>query len=520
MLAYYTTSLLTTITCLGLGVFVFYKNPKNSLHRSLLRLNLAVCLWSFFLFLHYLSKTPNTALYTLRLLHIPAVLIPTAYLHFIVNLLGIPKRRAIKISYLLSGIFLVLNFTPYFILKIEPKLHFRFYATAGPLYIFWILVYLGISSYGVYLMLKNYSSAPPLKKNQIRYVLLASVIGFSGGATIYPLFYDIAFAPVGEHIIFLYPVIFTLAVLKHNLLDLNIVIKRTAVYSVSVLLITLVYLVMVLLTERLLRNMVGYQSLWSTVIAAVGIALLFTPIKNRVQQIADKVYITSAYQRFKKELLESDKQRALAHLAAGMAHEIRNPLTAIKTFAEYLPQKFNDVDFREKFSRIVTGEVDKINSLVTQLLEFAKPSVLNIAPADIHSLLDYTLNLLSAEMIKNNIELSKTYTQEDAVVNVDANKLRHVFLNIIKNGIEAMGGGGTLMVATFRQQDRFAIEISDTGCGIEDKDLGKIFEPFYSSKEKGAGLGLAVAQSIITEHGGTISAKSTPGAGTTFTISF
>lgn len=368
-------------------------------------------------------------------------------------------------------------------------------------------------------MFKNYPLASPLKKNQIKYVLLASFIGFTGAATIYPLFYDIPFAPIGEHIIFLYPVIFTLAVLKHNLLNLNIVIKRTAVYSVSVILITLAYLITVLLAERLLRDVVGYQSLWSTIIAAVGIALLFTPVKNRVQRIIDKFYITSAYQRFQKELLESDKQRALAHLAAGMAHEIRNPLTAIKTFSEYLPQKFNDADFREKFSRIVTGEVDKINSLIAQLLEFAKPSQLKISPCDIHALLDDTLNLLSADIIKNNIKLTKAYTRKDSVVNVDPNKLKHVFFNIIKNGIEAMKGGGSLTVATHREHDRLVIEISDNGCGIKDRDLSRIFEPFYSSKEKGTGLGLAVAESIITEHGGAIQAKSTPGCGTTFIIS-
>lgn len=518
MLTYCISSLLTAVTCLGLGVFVLYKNPKNPLHRSLFRLNLAVCFWSLFLFLHYLSGSANTALLTLKLLHIPAVLIPAFYLHFIIKLLGLQNGRAIKLSYLLSVIFLIINFSPYFILRIEPKLNFRFYATAGPLYIFWILTYLGLSGYGIYLLLKNYPLAPPAKKNQIKYVLLASIIGFAGGATIYPLFYDIPFAPVGEHIIFLYPLIFALAVLKHNLLDLNIVIRHTLIYSLSVILVTLLYLITVLLTERLLRNAVGYKSIWSTLIAAVGIALIFAPVKNRIQRIIDKFYIGSAYQRFKKELLESDKQKALAQLAAGMAHEIKNPLCAIKTFSEYLPRKFNDSDFREKFSRIVTQEVDKINSLVTQLLEFAKPSALNISPADIHRLLDDTLNLLSGEMIKNNIKLLRTYAPEETIVNIDANKIRQVFFNIIKNAIEAMSGGGTLTITTYRQE-RFIVEIGDTGCGIKARDISRIFEPFYSSKEKGTGLGLAVTQGIIAEHRGSISVKSNPGCGATFTIS-
>ena len=518
MLAYYATSLLTAITCLGLGAFVFYKNPKNPLNRSLLRLNLSVALWSLFLFLHYLSPTEKAALSTLRLLQCAAVFIPSCYLHFIVNLLGIRRRAVVISSYILSLTFLILGFSPHFISGVGPKLNFRFYANAGGLYILWIIAYIAMSSYGVYLMLKNINSASSVKKNQIRYILLASVIGFAGGFTIYPLFYNIAFPPIGEHIIFLYPVVFTLAILKHHLLDLNIVIKRTLVYSVSVILITLVYLVVVLLAERLLRNLVGYQSLWFTVTAAVTIALLFTPLKNRIQAIADRIYVSGVYQRLKKELLEADKRKAIAGLAAGMAHEIRNPLTAIKTFAEYLPKKFDDSSFRENFSRIVANEVDKINSLIEQLLEFAKPAALKISVVDIHSLMDYTLNLLSGEMIKSNIKLIKNYTKGDASVKADPNKLKHVFFNIIKNGIEAMKGGGILTVTTSRDE-RFKINISDIGYGINEKDLARIFEPFYSTKEKGAGLGLAVVQSIIDEHRGSVSVKSSKGLGTTFTIS-
>ena len=479
---------------------------------------MVVAAWSFFLFLHYISKTEYLALFTSRLLHSAAVFIPACYLHFIIRLLGIERKRPLQRAYALSIIFLIAAFTPYFVSGVEPKLNFNFYSTAGPLYSLWMLSYLGIAGYGIYLMLKNYSLSSSVKKTQIKYVLVASVIGFAGGLTIYPLFYNIFIAPVGEHIIFLYPVIFTIAVLKHNLLDLNIVIKRTIVYSISVILITLVYLIVVLLSERLLRNMVGYQSLSVTLIAAVVIALLFTPIKNRVQSIADRFYVNGAYHRFKKEFLESDRRKAMANLAAGMAHEIRNPLTAIKTFAEYLPEKYNDADFREKFSRIVTTEVDKIDSLISQLLEFAKPSVLKVSAVNIHDVLENTLNLLSGETIKFNIRVSKDYTKEKGIIYADANKLRHVFLNILKNAIESMQGGGELRVSTSCTEDRFRIEITDTGVGIKQKDLNRIFDPFYSLKEKGTGLGLAIAKSIVTEHGGSISVKSNPGSGTVFTL--
>jgi len=520
MFAYYATSLLTTVTSLALGLFVFCKNPKNPLHRSLLRLNTAVALWSFFLFLHYLSHTEHAAFFTLKMLHSAAVFIPACYLHFVINLLGTRKKRALRISYLISMVFLIINFTPYFISGVASKLYFRFYATAGSLYAAWIIAYLAIAGYGIYLLLTNYPLASPIKKIQIKYVLFASIIGFLGASSIYPLFYNIPIPPIGEHIIFLYPIIFAVAVLRHNILDLNIVIKRTLVYSISVLLITLVYLITVLLLERLLRNMVGYQSLWITVVAAVSIALLFNPIKNKVQSIIDKFYINSAYQRFERELIESNKSKALANLAAGLAHEIKNPLTSIKTFTEYLPKKYNDADFRNNFYRIVKCEVDKINSLVTQLLEFAKPSGLQASNVNVHEILDYTLDLLSNEMIKSNIRIVKDYSRNREIIRADQNKLKLVFFNIIKNGLEAMEDGGTLTIATASTEENFKITIQDTGYGIKNINLNRIFQPFFSTKEKGTGLGLSVVQNIITEHGGIIYAKSKVASGTIFTIVF
>jgi signal transduction histidine kinase len=519
MFPYYITSLLTTVASLGLGFFVFYKNPKNHLHQSLLRLNLVVAAWSLFLFLHYISKTLSIATFTLYILHTAAIFIPVCYLHFVSDLLNTNKQKIIRASYIISIVFAVLIYNNNFIAGIEPKLYFRFYATAGKLYLLWIIAYLITAGYTTYLLLKNYSGSSRIKKIRIRYVLLASFIGFVGGSTIYPLFYNIEIPPWGEHIIFIYPVIFSIAVLKHDVLELNIVIKRTIVYSVSILLITITYLVIVLLSERLLRNVMGYQSIWVTVAAAVIIALIFTPLKNMVESLIEKFYIRNAYQRLQRELIDSDRSKALAQLAAGMAHEIRNPLTAIKTFSEYLPKKFDDKDFRNDFSQIVKSEVDKINSLITQLLEFSKPTSPVLVPTDPHQLLDYTLDILSAEILKNNIKIVKNYTADTSLIEVDSNKLKHVLFNIIRNAIEAMRYSGTLSINTLNRKDNFMIEVADTGCGIKKNDLKKIFQPFFSTKPKGTGLGLAVTESIIAEHNGNISAKSAFGKGTTFTIS-
>ncbi|MDP8297217.1 MAG: ATP-binding protein, partial [Candidatus Orphnella occulta] len=199
--------------------------------------------------------------------------------------------------------------------------------------------------------------------------------------------------------------------------------------------------------------------------------------------------------------------------------EIRNPLTAIKTFSEFLPQKYNDKTFRDDFSQIVKAETQRIDSLVSQLLEFAKPSALNIKPCDIHGALDYTLSLLSGDILKSEIEIVKNYDKARDTVAADPEKLKHIFFNLIRNSIEAIDKNGRIIISTRLSEDYFNIEIRDNGHGIKKKDLNKVFEPFFSSKESGTGLGLCVVQSIVAEHGGNISAKSAPGEGTTFTVS-
>ncbi len=539
MLSYYITSLLTVFTCLALGIFVLYKNPASNTHRGLLLLNLSVALWSLFLFLHYISRTYNSALLTARLLHIGAVFIPSCYLYFVVNFLGIAeqKKKITLACFALSFLFLGLNFTPYFISGIKPKLNFTYYGDAGPLYILWIITYGAIITYCIILLAKKMrgpacrqAGAPVSKKNHIRYVLLASVMGFVGGATIYPLWYDVPIAPFGEHIIFLYPIILTLAVLKHKLLDIEIVVRETIIYSLLAGFITIIYLLTILFTERFFKGIIGYKSFLATAVSAMAIAILFTPVKNRIQALVDKFYIgglrTSMqreFEKFKVELEQSDKMKAVATLAAGLAHEVRNPLTAIKTFTEFLPKKFKDPVFRKKFTRIVGQEVERIDSIVAQLLEFSKPKKLNLQKVNIHNLLNDTLTLLSEQLIKDKITIHKHYGNFKAVILADPAKLRHVFFNVFKNAIEAMAvkdTGKSLSIKTYILDEELVTETVDTGCGMTDEQLNRACDPFFSTKENGTGLGLSIVSSIMKEHCARLEIKSRINSGTIIKLYF
>lgn len=242
------------------------------------------------------------------------------------------------------------------------------------------------------------------------------------------------------------------------------------------------------------------------------------------------------------EMRRADRLASLGTLAAGMAHEIKNPLVALKTFTQLLPEKYSDREFRENFSKLANQEVDRINSLVEQLLNFARPSLPSFRKTDICEILENTLFLLKSKTTEQNIEVKKEIEKLPLMIMADGDQLKQVLLNIIINSLQAMGEKGILTVsARIRRateaaaaaargeglvrrlhrlwaQDCVLIEISDTGKGIDPKDLPHLFDPFFTTKESGAGLGLAIAHSIIKEHGGIIDVKSMVGEGTTFSI--
>ncbi|HPB69086.1 MAG TPA: ATP-binding protein, partial [Candidatus Omnitrophota bacterium] len=262
---------------------------------------------------------------------------------------------------------------------------------------------------------------------------------------------------------------------------------------------------------------------------AFFLGLVFIPLKDKIQYIIDKAFYKGSPQEIaqenislRKEIADKERLRAVATLASGMAHEIKNPLTAVKTFTEYLPSKKNDPQFLDKFARIVSKEVGRIDNLVNQLLDFAKPVPLNLKNTAIEHLIEDTLIFLNNDFIKHNISIRRQYSSSDQhLLKIDHNQFKQALLNLFLNAIEAMPDGGELTLGiTGRPSspDILRISIQDTGHGIAPEDIKHIFDPFFSKKDSGTGLGLAITQGIIQEHGGKINVETQSGVGTKFTI--
>ncbi|MBM6616509.1 PAS domain S-box protein [Bacillus suaedaesalsae] len=216
----------------------------------------------------------------------------------------------------------------------------------------------------------------------------------------------------------------------------------------------------------------------------------------------------------KELMVKSEKLNLAGQLAAGIAHEIRNPLTAIKGFLQLMEQGHT---LRREYFNIVGSELTRIEFILNELLLLAKPTVLKFERREVTSILSQVATLLETEAILKNVEV-RTNLLEEVYINCDENQLKQVFINFVKNAIEAMPHGGNVYIEAKRDNDYVTIMFKDEGCGIPEDKLKLIGQPFYTTKEKGTGLGLAVSYSIIENHKGEIFFESTVNKGTTIFV--
>lgn len=247
--------------------------------------------------------------------------------------------------------------------------------------------------------------------------------------------------------------------------------------------------------------------------------------KAHVTLILSEIATSEATERTIRKL---DRLASVGTLSTGMAHEVKNALVAIRTFVELLLEKNQDAEL----AGIVRREMQRIERLVAQMLHFGAPASANVRPLAIHNTLNYSLQLVKHHLDERMIKLELEFDAASDVVPGDQDQLEQAFLNILLNGIEAIGTNGSLTVNTSqpvagqlppalagRNGATFlCVSVRDTGVGVADENLGRLFEPFFTTKPNGTGLGLAITRKIVEEHYGLITLQSEPGAGSTFSI--
>ena len=231
--------------------------------------------------------------------------------------------------------------------------------------------------------------------------------------------------------------------------------------------------------------------------------------------------LAAAYQELRDTvslLIRADRLKSVGEVAAAIVHEIRNPLSAIKGAAQVIEKEIPQDSPRRRFVAVIEEEVDRLNKLVTEFLTFARPRQPEKRPSDINQLIESILTFTSKEATKRGIRLVSQLDDHLPAVEVDAEQIRQVLLNLILNAIHAMPQGGVVEVGSKRVGESVELSVRDYGTGIDPGIRDKIFDPFFTTKPEGTGLGLSVAYGLIKQHEGEIELGDVEGPGSMFIV--
>jgi len=700
--------IISAIGNLGLGLFVYTKSKINHLHRAFLFICVVLTVWNINTLGLIIARNENFAWYWAKIFAIGLTLIPPGVLRVMVAFTeyrGKLEKTMLRSSYGLGLAFSILNFCGLFVTGFF-KIGSQYFPRAGltyQLFMFNLIVFVG---YAILLVFRKHKEATSgMKRNQIKYFLLAVLLTAIVGSTNFLQSFGIKIYPVGNMATIISTSIVAYAIVKHRLMDIEVVIKKSVVYAALTVSITAIYAIIVGVFHGIFGiTRFAQGSLLVNALAAMVIALSFQPLRNKFQRTVDRLFFRDRYDYHKtlkdlsgavtsilslekllnvivtsvtevmhidkgslilwdkkaeefrikfgkglrketidrvsfkkgnhiiewlerekkifsleeieglqrrkefstiedkrerelfetlgklkeigamlciplmvkgrliailsldnkmsgdmfnaedfellstvanqaaiaienamlyeemremeKDLHRADKLAAVGTLASSIAHEIRNPLVSIKTFAQLVPRKFNNRDFLDKFNSIVPEEMERLENILNQLLNFGRPSEPEFHSINVVEVIDTILELMSTELSQSNIQVIKLYGNDVPQIMADGEQLKQVFMNLVLNAIQAMPEGGSLRVITALRRelagrnisDCVNIEFQDTGCGISEKNLDNLFSPFFTTKEGGTGLGLSISRRIIEEHNGDISVESELGKGTTFTI--
>jgi signal transduction histidine kinase len=232
------------------------------------------------------------------------------------------------------------------------------------------------------------------------------------------------------------------------------------------------------------------------------------------------IWLNEAARSMEKDLHEADKLASLGAVASEIAHEVRNPLSVIKTYVRLLPEKGGDPEFLRRFQERTSPELDRMEGILNNILEGASGRKRPREEVRLEAVAEATLDFFSEEFARRGVAAVRDWSSPLPPLRGDPGQIRQVFQNLIQNAVQAMTGGGRLRVGIRPGPDSLHVEVADTGPGIPPDHLGDLFRPFASSKPTGTGLGLAISRRIVQQHGGSIRVESVPGNGTVFYVVF
>lgn len=526
------------------GIAVFLKNRKAVSNIVYGLLSLAIVIWCYSWFAMLLvDNNDGFALFFARLLNFGAVFIPVFYFHWILSLINLDKNRKknLLFAYILTFIFAILSWTPYYIKGVHSILFFPYWPSAGFFYILYLVFgYIIFSGYGVYLLLKHFPKFDYFKKNQIKYVILGSLMGFGGGAVNFFLMYKInpfgsfgnvgIFVSLGLFIPFTIPL--TYATIKYRLMDIKIVF--TEIMAVLVAITLFIDFIFSLLSSGFILSTI-FKLVIFFIFAYLGILLIrgvLKEIKQREQMEKMAWDIRRAYEiekKAKEELQRLDDAKTQFTMAT--QHHLRTPLTSMRGYIDLImtgtygkiPPKLKDP--LEKFE-ISTKRLIKIVNEFLDISQFQLgKQVVSLKPGvKIEPIIKEIIEELKFEVDSKKLYLMLEKPDNIYEIKADEEKLKVALFNLIDNAVKYTPKGGVRI--TISDGDKIEIRIKDTGIGIAKQDIPQLFgRTFERGKEAkrvfttGRGIGLYITGEIIKAHNGRIWVESDGlGMGSTFHV--
>jgi signal transduction histidine kinase len=261
------------------------------------------------------------------------------------------------------------------------------------------------------------------------------------------------------------------------------------------------------------------RKLLSAVAAQAAVAINNAHLYRKIER--KNTELQESYERLRaaqQELVQKEKLALLGEMAATVAHEIRNPLTAVRGFAQRIARKTEEDSRTCTYCNMILEEVDRLNKVIADVLDFARRLSPRLEATDLNALCRDTVKLLQQELVENEITLVPDFDLDLPPVALDSSQMKQVLVNLFQNARQAMEREGTLTLSTALRDGWAVLTIADTGEGILEENLQRIWEPFYTTRTHGTGLGLALVRRIVEDHGGRVDVRSEPGRGTTFEI--
>ncbi len=523
---YIISAIVNAITSLVLGLLVLSQGKTKKINILFFLFTLAIVFWSLSYFFWQISITAAQALSWSRILMVGAIFIPVLYFHFIVIFLNIKNNFLVYLAYILAFVFLFLDFTSYFVVDVSQKLDFKFWPSAGPAYSVFLLIWLFYTVYTVYLLYRGFSAEKGIKRKQLMYILIGTIIGYAGGATNYFLWYNILIPPIGNVLESVYVLLVAFAILRYHMFNIKVIATELFIFAVWIAI-----LVEVFTAETATKIM--FEAGLLVVVVSFGVLI----IKSVTKEIETREEIEKLAKKLKtanNRLRELDQQKS--EFVSIASHQLRSPLTAIKGYASMiLDGSFGDI--AEEIKSPVNKIMESSKRLVYIVEDFLNVTRIeqgrmqyDFVDVDVKELFKDVISNISPTIKESGLDVNFDTDKGLAyVVSADKGKIRQVFSNLLDNAIKYTPSGSVdVKISEDVSAKKIIISVKDSGIGMS-KDFinNKIFGKFNRGGNArdlhtdGSGVGLYVASEIVKSHNGKIWVESDgENNGSTFFVEF